>query len=572
MKSKIERKLDLRFFFFLFFSFIIVALGQNVWIGYFCYVAVFCGFALFWKAMLYFSKKKHLFFLSCFWFFSVQLVQLSWMTSITYVGALILVVYVVMALWLGIQFGIISLLIPQDKKLDYIRLLAIASIWVFFEWSRLFILSGFSWNPLGMALANNRFSMQLASVFGVYGLSFWVILVNLICLKSFMDTQKKLRVRFLWIGLFIFPYLFGAVHENICKSGMEKDKTISVLLVQTSLLPEQKELMAYDPQAFISPVVQWQRILKFLEENRGKNIDLIVFPEAALPGGAKIAFYSLSSLVHSFDAIFEPLDFDFLPELSSPLAREVEINGEKKWNLTNLYWAQAISNFMNSEVIIGLDDRDYNAKKSYNAAFHFMPGKKEAKRYEKQILMPLVEYFPFSWCKKLMEIYGITEGFTPGTEAKVFNGKIPLSVSICYEETLGDKIRNFKKNGARLLVNITNDGWFPLSRLPDQHFEHGKLRSVENGVPMIRACNTGITGGIDCFGNTIKVLKKAGISSEKISGALFFEVPINHYFTLYTIWGDKFILCISLIFIVIFLVFQRYSVLLKPCQRNKAPL
>ena len=552
MASKTERKINWKFSFFLFFSFLVVAFGQNVWIGYFCYLSAFCGCALFWKAMMYLPKKKHQFLLGTCWFFSVQLVQLSWMSSITYVGALIFVVYIALSLWLGIQFGLISLLFPQNNKLNYLRILTIASVWVLFEWSRLFILSGFSWNPLGLALTNNHFSMQLASVFGVYGLSFWVILVNLVCFKALTDIENVLRTRILWICLFAYPYLFGMVHESICKYNMEEKQSLAVLLIQTSLLPEQKDPMTYAPLAFIPPVIQWQRILGFLEENQDKKIDLIVLPEAALPFGADRAFYSLDSLVDSFDAIFEPSNFDFLPKFTFPLAKQVMTKGENKWRLTNLYWAQAISNFMNAEVVIGLDDHDNYDHKNYNAAFHFIPWQKNIGRYEKQILLPLVEYFPFSWCKKLMKIYGISEGFTAGTEAKVFKGKIPLSISICYEETLGGIMRNFRKNGANLLVNISNDGWFPLSRLPNQHFEHGKVRSVENGIPLIRACNTGITGGTDCFGRVIKVFKEAGHSSEKISGALYFEIPTNNYSTLYTFWGDKFILILSSVIIIIF--------------------
>lgn len=560
MVKKNEGKIDFKFYLYFLFSFAIVAFGQNVWIGYFCYLSAFLGLALFWKAMICLPKKGHQFLLATFWFFSVQLIQLSWMTSVTYVGALILVVYFALPLWLGIQFGLVSLMIPEKNKLTLIRVLAIAGVWTFCEWSRLFILSGFSWNPIGLTLANNHLSMQLASVFGIYGLSFWVIIINLFAFKALSDSKNIIRSRIIWVSLFVFPYFFGLVHENAWKLKMEKKQPLSVLLMQTSLLPEQKELMSYSPQSFIPPVVQWQRILLYLKENKDKPVDLIVLPEAALPFGASIAFYSIDSVVNSFDAVFDLTDLEFLPKLYSPLAEEVEINGMKSWKLTNMYWAQAISNFMNAEVILGLDTQDRVKKKNYNSAFHFRPNQNEFSRYEKQILMPLVEYFPFSWCKKFMEIYGITDAFTPGTEPTVFKGKVPLSVSICYEETCADVMRKFKKNGSQLFVNVTNDGWFPLSRLPGQHFEHGKLRAVENGVPILRACNTGITGGTDCFGKVVKVLKKKGISSEKISGPLYFQIPLESYSTLYTLWGDKFILIVSFAIILVFVFDSRKSI------------
>ena len=116
-----------------------------------------------------------------------------------------------------------------------------------------------------------------------------------------------------------------------------------------------------------------------------------------------------------------------------------------------------------------------------------------------------------------------------------------------------------RKNGAKLFINITNDAWFPKSKLPKKHFDHGKIRSVENGVPIIRACNTGVTVGVDCFGKVLKKLEVKNILTERVAGTLYVDLPLNNYLTLYTLWGDKFIVVISFLILFLFIF----------CNKNK---
>ena len=128
-------------------------------------------------------------------------------------------------------------------------------------------------------------------------------------------------------------------------------------------------------------------------------------------------------------------------------------------------------------------------------------------RYEKRILLPIAEYIPFNWVKKFALKYGIADSFTPGLEAKVFQmGRVKTGVSICYEETFGNLMRANRAKGADLLINLTNDAWYPDSRLPSVHYLHGRLRAVELGIPLLRSCNTGVTCGIDALGRTIGML------------------------------------------------------------------
>ncbi|KPK33389.1 MAG: hypothetical protein AMS24_01145 [Chlamydiae bacterium SM23_39] len=526
---------------FLVFSFIIVAFGQPVWIRWLGFFSSFLGYALFFKTLFLFKEKKR-FIIAFLWFFSVQAVNFSWMTSLNYVGYLFLIIYAMILAGTALQFAIVSKFI---KNLSLLKILCLSSLFVIFEWIRIFVLSGFSWNPIGMALSYSNYSLQLASLFGIYGLSFFVFFTNLLTLKIFFIDKIKVKKIFVLILIIIFPFVFGFLNQNLQKIN-DKKKTLNVVLIQTGLYPSEKEIFAYRYKEFIHPLDQWERILNFLKKRKQKKIDIIVMPEAALPFGAFQSFYLFKDFLKIWEKVFGMIDTSFLPPLEKPLSEKIG----KHWKIANSYWVQAISNYFKSEVIIGLDDKDIIKNESYNAAFYFFPFDKKILRYEKQILIPIVEYFPFNWCRKFASRYGISGCFTPGQIDKVLYGRVPLSISICSEETYSDFMRQKRKRGADLFINIANDGWFPNSKLSRQHFEHGRIRAVENGVPIIRACATGVTGGVDCFGISFR----KNIYEEKKSKALFIEVPLDSYKTLYSYCGDKLIICISIFLVIIFFI------------------
>lgn len=522
---------------YLLISFFITAFGQPSWVPGLGVLSAAFGFALFWKGMLSFPKARDRFLLSLIWFASVQGVQLSWLTTMDYMGPLILGLYLLLILGVGIQFGLISLLIKES--MTWRLALAIAGSWVIFEWMRLYFLCGFTWNPSGMALAGSPYSLQFASVWGIFGLSFWVILVNIAALKAWFDNSTKQLA--IWASLALFPYLFGIVNQVWVESYFPSSKSLNVALIHTNLSPEQKEYLPDSPEAYIPPLVQWEQIVNTLDN---QEIDLIVMPEVVLPLGAHTPCYRLESVKKYLDA-------DSLPPLKRPFA----MFDLGMWKVNNVFLLQALANQYNAHVIAGLDDRDRSGK--YNAAFHFYPESLAYERYEKQILVPVGEYVPMRYWEGLSQFigdqFGIYSSFDPGLEGKIFNAHVPVGISICLEETFTSLIRDLRVRGAELLVNLTNDAWFPNSKLARQHFDHGRVRAAENGAPILRACNSGITGGIDCFGRAVQTLPP----TEKRASALFFSIPVRSYPTLYTWWGDGAILGISLSAIGSYFLFRK---------------
>ena len=532
--------MDLLFWIYLLSSGFLVAFGQPSWGAYLGAAAGAFGFALFWKAMCYFPEKKHRFWLSVFWFALIQAVQLSWMTSTYYVGSGILFVYLFLLFALGLQFGFLSLFISSGKSISFHRCLALSGCWVFLEWMRIFFLTGFTWNPVGLALGCSPYSTQLAALFGVYGLSFWVILVNL-CAWNSLFCRQMMRSKWLWGILAFFPYVFGWLHQNWVEIQYEKSATpFSVALIETKFSVEQKYGNPNEGNEWLSPLAQWAEVWKYLKPDI--PVDLIVLPEGAFPGAAFSPYYSLEDVKEEWVQCFGENSLTSFPPLKDPLAFVCLENNKICWKVSNAFLSQALSNYFHSDVILGLNDEEPVFR--YNAAFCFHP-QQIPERYVKRILAPVGEYIPlgsFSWISNFIgKNFGIYDSFDVGNEANVFSGSIPVGVAICLEEVYSSVVRELRQNGARLLVSLSNDGWFPCSRLPQQHFDHGRIRSVENGVYLLRSSNMGITGGVDCLGRSLDCLPL----SNSGGSALYLSLPIYSYPTLYTWWGDAGILFFS---------------------------
>ena len=131
-------------------------------------------------------------------------------------------VYVCVTLALGLQFGALSACLcfktnnaPRPVlSIGFLRMLALAGAWVLLEWIRLFTCTGFTWNPVGLFLSCSTYSLQAASLFGIYGLSFWVILVNLAALRVLAESFSWRRFAFFCI-LAALPYGFGCAYIHI---------------------------------------------------------------------------------------------------------------------------------------------------------------------------------------------------------------------------------------------------------------------------------------------------------------------------------------------------------------------
>ncbi|MEN9654909.1 MAG: hypothetical protein RL235_1021 [Chlamydiota bacterium] len=514
-------------------SALLVAFGLPTWCPYLGVMVSAFGFALFWRALLRCDRR---FWVATLWYAFVQAIQISWMLSTDYMGPAIIIVYLLLTFAIGLQFGLLSAWIKPGGPIGIVQAFAMGGFWVAMEWMRTLPFNGFAWNPTGLALADTRWAVQFAAVVGMYGLSFWVIVSNVFALRA-MQSMRKVTIA-AWIAVVVTPYVIGGVNHWFCCRLIEKAPSVHALLIQTAILPEQRDFVRAYKDQYILPIDQWRRIVDLLPAP-GESIDLIVLPEASLAGGA-------FSFVYSLDEVKELLqDILKLPTPKKPLAGWDKTRGQ--WRVTNAYVAQAIADAYGAHVISGFHVVDKAGQ--YNAALHFSPGEKVPKRYAKRILVPMGEYTPFArvegFSEWLQQSFHLGASFDVGIAPVLFhaNGAVPLrmGISICVEETHSHLIHDLKKMGANLFVNVTNDVWFPASRLPEQHYHIARVRAVENGVSLVRACNTGVTGAVDPSGKTIATLAV----SESQPQALSVSVPIVSHATLYTWWGDTAIFVLS---------------------------
>jgi apolipoprotein N-acyltransferase len=549
------------FFLNFFLSLCIVALGQPARIDWLGAVAAFFGFALFFLSLSPLFTRLQKFLAGSVWFTVVQLIQLSWMTSIEFQGYYILFVYSLLSLWLGCQFGLLTLLVANGEgKISIRKILFCASLWTLMEWARLLILCGFSWNPIGLALTSFIPSLQFSSVFGILGLSFWVMMTNLAGLNVLRSRIKSgqtvlraesflYRAQYIfWIILASFPYLFGVAQLNYQQTTNKAEKKIlGVALIQTDLLPSEKAPHIGRAEDFISPFEQWERILYFLKEKQMNHWDLIVLPEAAVPMPSDLSGYPYFKTREVWISAFGPEIEKKFPPLRAPFAEQRYHQGQKIWCVSNLFWCQVLANLYTSEVVAGLDHADRIENKNFNSAFYFKPNSLVFQRYDKQILLPLAEYLPFDFLRPLTKNYGIYDFFSQGNGTKIFGEKVRFSPSICYEETFSEVMRNGKTKGAELFVNVTNDNYYPDSSLHEQHLFHARLRAVENGIPLIRACNSGGTAVIDSFGQLLAKFE-AGDAHRANDGVLTCHFTVFQFPTLFSFWGEGGIISLCFIF------------------------
>ena len=165
--------------------------------------------------------------------------------------------------------------------------------------------------------------------------------------------------------------------------------------------------------------------------------------------------------------------------------------------------------------------------------------------YDKKILVPFGEYFPFANQFKVLfpNIVFFNNSISKGSQSQKFTSRIlPL---ICYESIFPNFVRDGLNNQTDLLINISNDAWFGQFSGPKQHFVHAKFRSIELGIPMARSSNSGISGIISPVG---RVMEK--INDEKLT-YIDTKVPKKINNTIYRNFGDTMVYFLIVLFFII---------------------
>lgn len=353
---------------------------------------------------------------------------------------------------------------------------------------------GFPWGLIGYTQTNNLIFLNIASILGIYGVSGLVILTNLLVYKIISSKNKKPFILLTIIIIFLTSFYYFSRIKKL-------PNYFEVALLQPNVLPEEKGTKEEQIRLL-------NQLLRMTKKASEKRPHLIVYPETA-------------SLI------------------------DITIDSPYKEFL------KAVADTYNCYLLVGTPR--YEKPKYYNGAVLFAPKKGIVSEYRKINLVPFSERIPYSEKIKIFRLIETEDmgNYSQGEEYTVFKtDKTSFSCAICFESIFPDLIREFVKRGAEVLINITNDGWFGKTFGPYQHYELAIARAVENGIPLIRCANNGISLICDPFGN---VYKKSKLFSEEI---IFANVKIPLKNTIYRQFGDWFIL-FSIISFFIFLFFPK---------------
>ncbi|MGA2248051.1 MAG: apolipoprotein N-acyltransferase [Verrucomicrobiota bacterium] len=378
-----------------------------------------------------------------------------------------------------------------------------AAAWVALEMVRARLLGGFPWSFLGVSQYQLTPLLQIAALTGVYGLSFLVAWFSLALYSAGRMILQQPSRRHVWQAEIVLPmlavvacYVGGFV---VLSRPLPDGNPLRVTAIQPSV-----------PQTLIwSPSDDARRFQALLDDSQRaltNKTDLLVWPESAVPVVDEATYQAINQFVRS-----------------------------------NHLW-----------LILNAEDADSQstATNYFNAAFIVGPDGHWRSPYHKRQLVIFGEYVPLAnWLPFLKWLTPIQGAWTPGDKAVTFElarptatqegiievmpeplASAPAAVGcaplICFEDTFAGAARDSAREDVDFLVNLTNDGWFGESAEQWQHMANAIFRAVENGLPLLRCANNGVTCLVDAHGR-VETVFRATQHGEYGRGALTVEIPLS---------------------------------------------
>jgi apolipoprotein N-acyltransferase len=399
-------------------------------------------------------------------------------------------IYLILIILLALSWAFFAWIFAKIGR-PYPRLAFLLApfIWVSAEYILTHILTGFPWGLLGLSQYRNILLIQIASLTGVYGISFVLVLFQSLFVYSVNFRKRN-------------PFLIGVAIVLILHAAG--------LLSLKKVHPAEDSFPAAVIQGNVSSDIYWDQVSD--SEIMALFRHHIELSQKALAQGAKFIVWPEFSV---------PLCFSCTDSLYQNLKEEL---------MAFVRENQCTLLLGTNEVTGPPENQLY-----HNTALCLKPDLTYT-TYYKMHLVPFGEYTPykkiFSFIQRMTHAIGEV---TAGTEHKLhsFNG-LRFGSPICYEIIFPDLVRKFAKKGSHFLVTITNDGWYGKTSAPHQHFANAVLRAVENRRYVLRAATTGISGIIDPYG---RILAKSSLLTRTY---LTGEVTPATRRTVYSMFGDIF--------------------------------
>lgn len=415
---------------------------------------------------------------------------------------------------LAIPYVLFSLFAWQYKHKIILYPFASACAWVALEvLSQLIAYKwiGFPWAVLGYTQYANLELIQISSIVGVYGISFFIVFcafnLSVVLGRGIRFKNRFASVVFIAIAVFLF---LGYGKKQLAIGPQEENKTIKVALIQPDT---HKDMITGDTQ-------QVQRKLNDIAADLQNypDLDLVVWPESTLP-----------------DYLEEGSLKDFMTQISAN---------------TKAYQIAGGSSFEKDEHKKDKEDAAEDIKEFVAAGFYHQ-GNLLDKHYKRKLVpfgefLPLQKYFKDIYEKN--DISSLTGSYIEGSgPAKVLSlqgeKEASFGTQICFESIFPILWRLQVLKGAEFFVNLSNDGWFLDTAAPYQHLRLNVFRAIENNRPILRSANSGISAYIN---NTGKIEYQSILNEQDIK-IIDLVLPLNQNKTFYSRYGDIFgFLCLFL--------------------------
>lgn len=413
----------------------------------------------------------------------------------------LLVLAVILALYFSIPF-LVSRWIEKKTSISHFWTLPL--LWVAVEWFRTrWPLGGFPWAQVGYTQWKFLTFIQISDLVGVYGVTALIIWINLVfleILKCFIQKERKFfwqRLGFVCVLLSVSLF-YGIKQKNKITALSTQAPHFNLALIQGNIPQDEKWIFEKGDEI----LGIYQRMTKEAFAREDKKVQLVIWPEASFPY-----------------------------EIARDLQSNIDYIGSFQGDV--LLGAVSYENKGQLPPDVLYTPLDYPI---HNSALLIQPGPKLAGAYFKHHLVPYGEYIPFK--DILFFVKRLTDGmgeFVRGTEYNLLqSGSAKMGMLICYEDIFPEIAQILVKNGANLLVNITNDAWYGNSSALPQHLSFSAFRAVENRRSLVRATNTGMTATFDAVG---KIWALAPAFERQV---LYDQVPLLETESFYSKYGDVF--------------------------------
>lgn len=364
------------------------------------------------------------------------------------------------------------------------RILALAATLTAAEWLRGHLLSGFPWNAFGYALTEPLVLAQSVSLVGIWGLTFLAVAIfasPAAIADDRTDTPHPYRATAL--GLILLAVMAGFGVARLRTNPTQYATGVALRIMQPNLQQDAK----FNYSAKAEVMSRYLRLSDRATGPQSKGVHdatILVWPESAFP----------------FFLTREP---DALAQIAALLKPGTELV---------------------TGAVRQASPSPSGHVRAYNSVYVIDPDGSIRDIYDKVHLVPFGEYLPF---QRLLEKFGLQQltkvagGFLSGERRRAMDvpGAPKMLPLICYEAIFpGSAVPRDERPG--WIVNVTNDGWFGISTGPYQHFQQARVLAIAEGLPMVRAANTGISAVIDPLGRVVRSLPLG------VEGVLDSDLPL----------------------------------------------